>query len=152
MGTVYHKYLGRNEAPPPEAKVRGNGQSAKEKLECEWRRKRIDAESARQRLHEAKLLAMRGELISKKHVTRQAAFLVIALRQRLLALPGEFAEALALESDPRAIENVLGSALRAALDEVASLPERVSDPDWLQAIDGEREAPAPAKRPKRVAK
>jgi hypothetical protein len=41
----------------------------------QWKRKRIDAESARQKLHQAKLLAMKGELISRAHVTKQMTFL-----------------------------------------------------------------------------
>ena len=53
--------------------VRLTSRSA-QKLDSEWKRKRIDAETARQKLHQAKLLAMKGELVSKRHAIKQASF------------------------------------------------------------------------------
>ena len=142
MGTVYHKYLGRDEAPPPEAKVRGDGQSAKEKLDAEWRRKRIDAESARQRLHEAKLLAMKGELIPRQLVQRQASFLVLSLRARLLALSPMHARELAAITDERELQLRLDAIVRSALDEIAEMPLKVTDPNWMQKLDGNEWTPS----------
>lgn len=143
MAEVNHRYIGR--IPSESEQER---QTKRDQLDAEWRRKRIDAESARQRLHEAKMLEMKRVLVPRQFVTRQAAFLIISLRQRLLALPAELANELALESDPRTIEQKLSSKMRAALDEVAEMPLRVSDPDWLEKID-ERE-PMSSKRPQRA--
>ena len=132
MAEVHHRYIGRIPSEGEQER-----QAAREKLDSEWKRKRIDAESARQRLHEAKMLAMKGELVSKKHVTRQAAFLVISLRQRLLAIAEQHAHELAMIADERELQSRLDGILRSALDEIAELPLKVSDPNWMQKIDDE---------------
>ena len=62
---MIHRYIGRDGAPD---------ESERAKLDSEWKRKRIDAETARQKLHQAKLLAMKGELVSKRHAIKQASF------------------------------------------------------------------------------
>jgi hypothetical protein len=152
VSVTYHKYLRKGELPPPEARARGNGQSAKEKLDAEWRRKRIDAESARQRLHEAKLLAMKGELISRRHAQKQSTFLVLSLRARLLAIPEQHADELLGISDRREMALRLNGIIRGALETLADMPLKVTDPDWLREVDDESEAPPQAKRPKRAAK
>jgi hypothetical protein len=143
MAEVNHRYIGRIPSEGEQER-----QTKRDQLDAEWKRKRIDAESARQRLHEAKMLAMKGELISKKHVTRQAAFLVISLRQRLLAIAAQHARELLNVSDEREMASRLDAIVRSALDEIAELPERVSDPNWMQRLD-EHEA-ASSKRPRRA--
>ena len=135
-----HEYIGK--VPSEGERER---QAKRDQLDAEWRRKRIDAESARQRLHEAKMLTMKGELISKRHVQKQAAFLVLSLRGRLLAIPGEHAGALLNVSDEREMAGRLDAILRVALETLADLPVKVTDPDWLSKLDDEPEA-APPKR------
>jgi hypothetical protein len=149
VSVTYHKYLGRDEVPPAETKARGNGQSAKEKLDAEWRRKRIDAEVARQRLHEAKLLEMKGELISRRHVQKQAAFLVLSVRARLLAVAEQHARELAAIADERELASRLDGILRDALDEIAGLPEKVTDPAWMLRLDDEEPANPPRRKKKK---
>ena len=81
------------------------------------------------------MLAMKGELISRKHVVKQSAFLVLSLRARLLALSAELSREFAQETDERAIEEKLSSILRSALDEIAEMPLRVTDERWLKKLD-----------------
>ena len=130
MAEVRHQYIG---------KVRGEGeqerQAEREKLDAEWKRKRIAAENARQKLHAAKLLAMKGELISKKHVTRQATFLVISLRQRLLAVAAQHARDLLNVTDEREMVLRLNAIVRSSLDEIADMPQRVVDPHWIETLE-----------------
>ena len=145
MAEVNHRYIGRIPSEGEQER-----QTKRDQLDAEWKRKRIDAESARQKLHEAKMLAMKGELISKKHVQKQAAFLVLSLRARLLAIPAQHASELAAITDDRELQNHLDGILRDALDEISEMPLKVSDPDWLPKLDDELEQSS--KRPKRVAK
>ena len=148
---MIHRYVGRGDGDVP-ARKQSKSEQEREELDAEWPRKRIAAEGAKQRLHEAKLMTMRGELISRQHVTRQAAFLVISLRQRLLALSAQHARELLNVADER--EMALASRrdrARRARDEIADLPLKVSDPDWMQKLDDELEA-ASSKRPRRAAK
>ena len=131
MAEVIHRYVGRDAAPDD---------SERAKLDAEWKRKRIDAESARQKLHAAKLLAMKGELISKKHVTKQAAFLVLSLRARLLAIASKHARELSEISDEREMALRLDAIMRSSLDEIAQMPLKVSDEHWIETLDDERDS------------
>ena len=151
MAEVIHRYIGRGGEAPERKQSKSEQQ--REQLDAEWRRKRIDAESARQRLHEAKYLEMKGELISKKHVTKQAAYLLLCLRARLLAIPATLAAqiARACGGDQRAIESLIDAEVRAALDEISNMPQRVVDPNWVELLDGNESATA-TRRPRRAAK
>ena len=145
MAEVNHRYIGK--VPSESEQER---QAKRDRLDAEWKRKRIDAESARQRLHEAKMLAMKGELISKQHVVKQAAFLVLSLRARLLALSTMHARELLNISDEREMAGRLDAIVRDALSEIAEMPLRVTDEHWLAKLDDELEQPS--KRPKRAMK
>jgi hypothetical protein len=154
MAEVIHRYVGRGDDVPPREKSKS--EQEREQLDAEWRRKRISAETAKQKLHESKLLAMKGELISKKHVTKQASFLVLSLRARLLALPATLAPRIVWAcggGELRAIESLIDDEVRAALDELAGMPQRVVDPHWIETLDelNENEATS-SKRPRRAAK
>ena len=99
------------------------------------------------------MLAMRGELVSKKHVVKQSAFLVLSMRARLLAIPGEHAHDLLNVSDEREMSRRLDAIIRSTLDDLAEWPLKVSDPDWMQRLDDESDgngSELPAKRPKRA--
>ena len=150
MAEVIHRYVGRGDAAPA-PREQSESERERAKLDAEWRRKRIAAESAKQRLHEAKMLAMKGELISKKHVTRQATFLVISLRQRLLAIPAQHARDLLNIDEEWQMALRLETIVRDALETLAEMPLKVSDPDWMQKLDDGIEE-TPAKRSRRAAK
>ena len=78
MAEVNHRYIGRIPSES-EQERQAETRSTRRGVETQAHRR---GERARQKLHAAKLLAMKGELISKKHAMRQSAFLVISLRQR----------------------------------------------------------------------
>jgi hypothetical protein len=152
MAEVIHRYVGRGDAAAAPREL-SKSEQEREQLDAEWRRKRIAAESAKQRLHEAKMLSMRGELISRQHVTRQATFLLIALRQRLLAIAAQHARELLNIADEREMALRLDAIVRSSLDEIAQMPLRVSDERWLERLEEPDELEAtPAKRPRRAAK
>jgi hypothetical protein len=130
FGTVRHEYIGK--VLGDEERER---QADREKLDAKWKQARIDAELARQKVHAAKLLELKGELVSKKHVTRQASFLVLSLRARLLAIPAQHASELVKITDERELQSRLDSILRVALDEIAEMPLRVTDERWLEKLD-----------------
>ena len=88
-------------------------------------------------MHAAKLLEMKGELISKKHVTKQASFLVLSLRARLLAIAAQHARELSEISDEREMQLRLDAIMRSSLDEIAQMPLRVVDPHWIETLDNE---------------
>ena len=92
-------------------------------------------------------------VVSKKHVTRQSAFLVISLRQRLLALSSDLSHKIAetCDADERMIAALISEDVRAALAEFASLPLCVSDERWADELDGSETASS-KRAPRRATK
>jgi hypothetical protein len=82
---------------------------------------------------------------------KQAAFFVISLRQRLLAIAQQHARDLLNVSDEREMALRLEAIVRSSLDELADMPMRVTDERWIEELD-ERESTPSAKRPRRAAK
>jgi hypothetical protein len=84
-----HEYIGK--VTSEEERKR---EEKRARLDGEWKQARIDAEHARQKLHQAKLLSLKGELISRAHVTKQMTFLAISMRQHLLSIPAQHSRSL----------------------------------------------------------
>jgi hypothetical protein len=91
-------------------------------------------------LAEIALLEKKGTLISRQLAGFQAAYLLTAFRQRVLAEPVEVARRLVAaglvgpEREHAAVQ-VLREAACAQLAELAELPRKVIDPDWIAKID-----------------
>ena len=85
------------------------------------------------------MLAMSGELIPRQHVQKQAAFLVLSLRARLLALADAARARMVVSGRARGRGTRRDGARR--LDEFADMPMHVSDPDWMQKLDDESSRP-----------
>jgi hypothetical protein len=83
--------------------------------------------------------ARRGELISLKHARLQLSYLLIVLRQRLLAVPAAYGPRLAGLADAHAAEEVLREMALALLEELQDLPYKVTDPRWIESL-GQEEA------------
>ena len=142
MAEVRHHYVGK---VPSEGEQ--ERQTKRDRLDAQWKQARIDAELARQKVHTAKLLEMKRELISRRHVQKKASFLLLSLRARLLALPTMHASELAKIADERELQLRLDAIVRDALEMLAEMPLKVIDEHWLEKID---DVEQPAKR--RIAK
>ena len=106
---------------------------------------------ARRRETEIRNATRKRELIPRALVLKQAAFLVLSLRARLFAIPAQHAREVLNVSDEREVARRLDAIVRDALETLAEMPLKVSDPDWMQKLDDELEA-ASSKRPRRAAK
>jgi hypothetical protein len=90
------------------------------------------------RLRNEMLLARaRGELIEKALVQRQASWLLISLRQAVLALPQTYTRELLGISDPQLMSAKLRAMALSLLEELQHLPEKVTDPNWLDTLEEE---------------
>ena len=100
---------------------------------------------------EMRIAKAKQELIPRQHCIRQATFLVISLRQRLISLSSDLSRKIAesCNGDQRVIADLIDADVRDALSEIAQMPLRVTDEDWMQKLD---EHEQPAKRPRRTAK
>jgi hypothetical protein len=104
---------------------------------------------ARRRETKIRNAQRKRELIPRALVVKQAAFLVISLRQCLLAIAEEPRELLNI-SDEREMARRLDAIVRDALSEIADMPLRVSGEHWLEKLE-ERDEHEATKRPRRVA-
>ena len=83
------------------------------------------------------LAVLRGELVSKALVERQAAYLLVALRQRILSIPQTYSRRLLGINDVKEMNAKLREMSLSMLEELRHLPERVIDPNWLQTLENE---------------
>ena len=88
------------------------------------------------------LAKSRGELIEKRMVMLQAAYLLTAFRQRVMVEPSNLARRLVdgrfVEEQRRAeVQEMVQHDLYAMLKDLANLPSQISDPNWIQKIDGD---------------
>ena len=121
MAEVIHRYVG-----DPEAK-RGLGRRGMVAL----RREQTAHERAKRLQREMQMAVERGELIRKDLVQQQAAFLLTAMRQRCMSAPSAWSRRILNISDPRVAVERLKEMMVSVLEEVAELPARVTDPNWV---------------------
>jgi hypothetical protein len=91
----------------------------------QMRAKRLTAEMV--------LARERGELIEKELVLRQLTFILIALRQSVLAWPGKLRAAIGADFTHEMREKARGLA-HETLAHLEKLPEIV-EPDWLERLE-----------------
>ena len=86
------------------------------------------------------LAKARGELIERKLVEYQASYLLIAMRQRMLAVPQAYAGRMLGLTDAHEVAQMLRQAMIECLDELKDLPARVTDASWLERVAEEQGA------------
>jgi hypothetical protein len=130
-------------APKPE----GDGRLSKQEsraLDKEYRVQRNETLRLKNFREQMLLAKARGELILRDLVERQAAYLLITMRQRMLAVPQAYAGRLVGQGDPHEAAQILRAAMIECLDELKDLPAKVSDASWLERVTEEEAAPPAA--------
>ena len=82
---------------------------------------------------ELNLAIRRRDSISKELVTRQAAYLMVSLRQRLLNLPVHAHKLVGLDAD--GMRKALREIAISTLNEIKDLPSAVSNPNWFKELE-----------------
>jgi hypothetical protein len=103
-------------------------------LSEEYLRHRNDQMRTKNLAAQMLLAERRGELIEKRLVERQAAFLLLSLRQRILAVPDQICRRILNLSDPAQARSILREAMISLLSELKDLPQAVTDPNWLKKL------------------
>jgi phage terminase Nu1 subunit (DNA packaging protein) len=124
----------------------GNGDVPQHVLNKELTRARTDETRARERANitrekkmRLQLAQARGDVVEKDLVTKQAAFLFVAMRQKMLAVPLAWHRKLLNISNPRRMIELLTEMQHELLRELADMPKRVTDPNWLEALSDEED-------------
>jgi hypothetical protein len=98
---------------------------------------RVKAVNTKRMQDELYLAKAREELIEKRLVEKQAAYLLVSLRQRILALPSTYARRFLGLDDAKQSAALLRELALGLLNEIKSLPEKVVDPNWLRTLEEE---------------
>ena len=138
MAEVIHRYVGRGDKlpkPTPEEKKRAAAEHAADAALSKER-----TESIRTKRMQAQLVLARarGELVPREMVLRQTEFLIVALRQRLLAIPQTYSRRLLGISEFEVMSKLLKEMAISTLKEIENLP-RVVEEGWVDR--GETEEP-----------
>jgi hypothetical protein len=111
----------------------------RQELEKEHLRKRIEATGMRTMAYAMDIARTREELIEKKLVEKQLAFLLIALRQKILSIPTSYARKLLHMENLNEVHAILREMVYRLLEEIKNLPIQVTDPNWLTTLEEEEE-------------
>jgi hypothetical protein len=141
MAEVIHRYV-RDPLSAEEKAARKSGRSARKADKqaarrlamrgvASLRREQMMHERTKRLEREMAIAIQRGELIEKAIVQRQAAFLLTALRSRCLSAPQAWARRLLNVSDPREMTTRLREMMTNLLIELADLPAKVTNADWV---------------------
>jgi hypothetical protein len=90
--------------------------------------------AAKRKMDELLLAKAREELIIKTLVEKQAAYLLVSLRQRILSLPSTYARRFVGLADAKQASSLLREMALAILNDIKDLPEQVTDPNWLDEL------------------
>ena len=83
------------------------------------------------------LAKAREEVIVKDLVEKQAAYLLVALRQRLLSMASANSRKILGITDVKQANRILREIALGILNEIKDLPQKVVDPKWLEDLDAE---------------
>lgn len=100
---------------------------------------RVKSIRTRRMQNEMFLAKAREELILKTLVEKQAAFLIVALRQKILSIPHTYARRILNLTDSKAAAAILKEMAVSVLNEIKDLPQKVVDPQWLDTIEKDAE-------------
>jgi hypothetical protein len=115
-------------------------------LSAQLLRKRIRAMEIRSQQNELILAKAREELILKDLAEKQAAYLVVCMRQRMLQIPHTWARRIVGLEDVREASRILREMVVSTLIELVGLPAKVTDPNWLDVVEEEGDRNIRAKK------
>ena len=87
---------------------------------------------------EMTLARQRDELIRKDLVTKQAAYLLVALRQNILNLPTTYARRMVGLKDATAAKKILQEMAICVLNEIKHFPSKAVNPNWLEELEDDQ--------------
>lgn len=99
--------------------------------------RRIEQSEVRTMAFRLDLARIRGDVIEKKLVEKQLAYMLIAMRQQILAIPTSYARKLLHKDDIKEIYKILEEMCHRILLDIKDLPRKAIDPNWLDQLEEE---------------
>jgi len=113
----------------------GNGEPTDAELSRQYLLERNVAMHTKNLRSQMELALQREQLIEKSLVNRQAAFLFVAMRQKVLSVPRTLARRCANRSAAELLP-LLTDAMHEVLREIKDLPKVGIDPNWESEEEG----------------
>jgi hypothetical protein len=143
-----HPHLGIGGSKPRLPGSKTNGQPASKEEISRLSREYLEIRNEHQRVKmlsaQMTLAQERGQLIEKRLVEQQAAYLLVALRQRILAVPHAYARRILGLKDVTEAIVILRQAMVELLNEIKDLPDKVTNPRWLDELGADDGEPVPS--------
>lgn len=98
---------------------------------------KVKAIRTRRMQNELLLAKARDEVILKTLVEKQAAYLLVSLRQKILTMPQAYARRFLGLTDVNQSSKLLKELAVSMLNEIKDLPHKVTDPNWLEDLEKE---------------
>jgi len=130
------KHGDKKAGPPPKKKLID---MQKWELDKELVRQRILQTSARTKGYHMDLARVREKLIQKDLVIKQLQYLMIGFRQQILTIPMTYARKLQRKEDLKEIHRILTQITHQLLNELAEIPLKAVDPNWLVRLEEEED-------------
>jgi hypothetical protein len=112
-----------------------NGKPTKAEISRQYLEVRNVQMRAKAFMAETAAAERRGELIEKRLVEKQAAYLLVALRQKILNLPQTYARRMVGLKDAAQASKMLREMAISVLNEIKDLPSKVVDRNWLEKVE-----------------
>jgi hypothetical protein len=143
-----HPHLGVPKSKPRLPGAEPNGEPASKdeiaKLSREYLAARNRQMASKAAVAEMELAQRRGELISRKLAFSQLGYLLVAFSQRTLQAPVKIARRLVSlgfvnPTKQLPVSEALTEDIHKLLTELSDLPEKVTDPYWLEGLEAEED-------------
>ena len=140
-----YPHPGVSGSKPRLSKSAGNGASSKEEfaqLSAEYLRIRNRTQAAKAFVAETSAAKVRGELIDKKRAFDSLSYVLVCYRQKALLAHRAIARRLVRlgfidAAKEHGTAMVLDEEIRLLLVELANMPDKVTDPNWLKTLEKE---------------
>lgn len=123
--------------PPEEKEGKVNGEKLLPKWELDklFLSRKIEQTEVRTMAFRLDLARIRGDVIEKKLVEKQLAYMLIAMRQQILAIPTSYARKFLHKDDIKDIYKILEEMCHRILLDIKDLPKKAIDPAWLDELE-----------------
>ena len=147
---IDHPTQGAEESKPrfrPKGKMDELTRQKISELSEEYLRQRNDQMRAKNLTAQMALARERGELIEKRLIERQAAFVFVSFRQRMLNLSHGWARRFVGLTDMRQAKRLIDEMARSTLTELQQLPNCIES-NWLERLEAEEQGQEGGKPPR----
>src|SRR5262245_1820971 len=126
MAEVIHRYVGKSGKLPPPLKEEQAAKEHRQKLDAAFVAEKTAQVRIRKMQTEIAVVKARSELIQKDLVGKQAAYLLIALRQKIWNLSPTYARRLLGITDNNVVKRQLREICLSLLNEIRNVPQQVT--------------------------